>query len=271
METVWLNEMSWVDVEGYLKGSDIILIPIGSTEEHGPAAPLGLDTYVAIAMVEDAARQTGVIATPPIWFGDSSHHLAFPGTISIRTEVLTEYMKDVLRSLIKHGFKKIIVVNGHKGVNLPALQSALRNVKEFEHPDVFFALIDPLKIGAEAALERETKEHHAGELEISHIMYKFPHLIRKERIPVEEPDFEARYSKYMKTDLFKGGISIDIPWSSKEQREFTKSGAMSDASKASAEKGRRYHDKMVKEMVEFIEWLQKRPSGGPDSSPCNGL
>jgi creatinine amidohydrolase len=266
METIWLNEMSWMDVEAYLKTKDIILIPIGSTEEHGPAGPLGLDTYVAIAMVEDAARQTGVISTPPIWFGDSSHHLAFPGTISIRTETLTEYTKDILRSLARHGFKKIVIVNGHKGVNLTALQSAARNLKEFEYPDLFLAIIDPLKIGAEAALERETKEHHAGELEISHIMYKFPHLIKKERIPKEEPDFEGRFSKYMKTDLFKGGISIDIPWSSREQREFTKSGAMSDASRASAEKGKRYHDKMVKEMVEFIEWLKARPAFAPGDS-----
>jgi creatinine amidohydrolase len=268
METVWLNEMSWVDVEEYLKTKSIIMIPIGSTEEHGPAGPLGLDTYVAIAMVEDTANQTGVIATPPIWFGDSSHHLAFPGTISIRTEILTEYMKDVLRSLARHGFKNIVVVNGHKGVNLTALQSAVRNVKEFEYQDVFFAIIDPLNIGAEAALERETREHHAGELEISHLMYKFPTLIKKDKIPKEEPDFEGRYSKYMKTDLFKGGISIDIPWSSREQREFTKSGAMSDASRASKEKGERYHDKMVKEMVEFIEWLKKRPdSPAPPSGP----
>jgi creatinine amidohydrolase len=258
VETVWLNEMTWKDVEDYLTTKDIVLIPIGSTEEHGLGGPLGLDTYVAIAMVEDAARKTGVITTPPIWFGDSSHHLAFPGTISIRTETLMEYVKDVVRSLARHGFKKIIVVNGHKGVNIAAVQSALRNVKEFEFQNVFFALIDPLYIGAKAADERETKEHHAGELEISHLMYKFPHLIKKERIEKEEPDFERLYSKYMKTDLFKGGVSIDIPWSSREQRAFTKSGSMSDATRASSEKGQRYHDRMVSEIVAFIEWLKGR-------------
>lgn len=258
MKTVWLNEMSWTDVEGYLKKNDIILVPVGSTEEHGPAAPLGLDTYVAIAMAEDAARETGVLCTPPIWFGDSTHHLAFPGTISIKTEILTEYVKDVLRSLARHGFKKIIVVNGHKGVNLSALHSATRNVKEFEYQDIFFAVIDPLKIGAEAAKVRKTKEHHAGELEISQILYKYPHLVQKTKLRKEEPDFERRFSKYMKSDLFEGGISIDIPWSSKEQREFTRSGAMSDATKASRRKGETYHNRMVKEMVEFIRWLKRK-------------
>jgi len=253
----WLNEMSWTETEEYLKNNDIVLLPIGSTEQHGPAAPLGLDTYVAIALAEDVAKQTGVISTPPIWFGDSTHHLGFPGTISIRTEILTEYVKDVIRSLAKHGFKKIVIINGHKITNLAALHSAVRNIKEFEFPDLFLAVIDPIKIGIEAAKIRESKEHHAGELEISHLLFKFPDLIKKDKIPKEEPDFESRYSKYMKTDLFKGGISIDIPWSSKEQREFTKTGAMSDASKASKEKGEKYHKEIRKEIVNFIEWLKR--------------
>ncbi len=258
MKTIWLNELSWKKVEKYLKTKDIILLPIGSTEQHGPGAPLGLDTYVAIALVEDVAKRTGVISTPPIWFGDSSHHLEFPGTISIKTETLTEYVKDVIRSLAKHGFKKIIIVNGHKITNLTALHSAVRNVKEFEFPDLFLAIIDPIKIGIEAAKIRESKEHHAGELEISHLMYKFPHLIEKDKLPKEEVDFEKLFSKYQKSDLFKGGVSIDIPWSSKEQKEFTKSGAMSDATKASKEKGEKYHNAMVEEIVEFIEWLKKK-------------
>ena len=258
MNTVWLNEMDWTEVEEYLKNTDIVFIPIGSTEQHGPAAPLGLDTYAAIALVEDVAKETGVISTPPIWFGDSSHHLGFSGTISIKTETLTEYIKDVIRSLAKHGFKKIVIVNGHKITNLVALHSAVRNIKEFEFPDLFLAVIDPIKIGIEAAKIRETKEHHAGELEISHLMYKFPNLIKKDRIPKEEPDFEGIYSNYMKSDLFKGGVSIDIPWSSNEQREFTKSGVMSDATKASKEKGEKYHTEMVKEMVNFVEWLKKK-------------
>ncbi len=257
MNTIWLNEMDWTEIGEYLKDNDIVLIPIGSTEQHGPAAPLGLDTYVAIALVEDVAKQTGVISTPPIWFGDSTHHLGFPGTISIKTETLTEYVKDIIRSLARHGFKKIIIVNGHKITNLTALHSAVRNIKEFEFPDLFLAVVDPVKIGIEAAKVRETKEHHAGELEISHLMYKFPNLIKEDKIPKEEPDFEGRYSRYMKSDLFKSGISIDIPWSSKEQKEFAKSGAMSDATKASREKGEKYHKNMVKEIVEFVEWLKK--------------
>ena len=258
METMWLQDMSWMDVEDYLKDNDIIFVPIGSTEQHGPAAPMGLDTYVSLALVEDVAKQTRVIATPPIWFGDSPHHMAFPGTISIRTETVTAYVKDVIRSLAKHGFKKIVIVNGHKVTNLSALDTAVRNLKEFEFPDLFFAVIDPVKIGIEAAKVRETDEHHAGELEISHMLYKFPYLIRVDRIPESKPNFEERFSKYMKKDLFKGGLSIDMPWSSQEERSFAPSGALSDARKASSEKGEKFHKVMVREMVAFVEWLKMK-------------
>ena len=258
MKTNWLNEMSWTEVEEYLKGSDVVIVPIGSTEQHGPAAPIGLDTYVAIALAEDAAKRTGVIVTPPIWFGDSPHHLAFPGTISIRTEVLSEYVKDVLRSLIRHGFRKIVIINGHKVTNLTPLTAAVRGLKEYEHRDVFFAVIDPIKIGTSASKVKDEKEHHAGELELSQMLYKYPHLVKKDLIPQVEQQFGKLYSKYMQSDLFEGGIYVDIPWSSDEERRFAPKGALSDARKASAEKGREFHEDMVSEIVSFVEWLKKR-------------
>ena len=224
----------------------------------GPAGPLGLDTYVAIALAEDVAKKTGILTTPPIWFGDSTHHLGFAGTISIKTETLTEYLKDVIRSLAKHGFKKIMILNGHKITNLSALHSAARNLKEFELPDVFLAIADPIKVGITASKVRTTNEHHSGELEIAHLMHKYPDLIKKERIPKTNPNFEGLYSRFMKTDLFAGGDSIDIVWSSREQKEFTKTGAMSDATNATPEEGKLYHDAMVKNLVEFVEWLKTK-------------
>lgn len=258
MKTVWLNEMTWQEVEEYLKRSDVVLVPAGSTEQHGPAGPLGLDTYAAIALVEDAAAKTGVVVTPPIWFGDSAHHLGFPGTISIRTETLIAYVSDVLRSLAGGGFRKILIVNGHRGANLPALHTAAANLKEFELPDVFFAVIDPLGIAGEAAELRESKEHHAGEMEMSHVMYKFPDLIRKDRIPHVDVDMEGRYSKYIKSDLFAGGVKMDILISSAEERELAPTGAYCDATKANAEKGKQLHDQMVAEIVTLIEWLREK-------------
>ena len=260
MKSIWLQENSWKEIEEYLRGEKTVIIPIGSTEQHGPGLPLGLDSYVAISLAEDVAKQTGTLLTPPIWFGDSPHHMAFPGTISIRTETLSEYIKDVIRSLVKHGFKNILIINGHKITNLDALHTATRNLKEFEFPEVFMAVIDPIKIGSEVANKvKEEKEHHSGELEASQMLYKYPELVDLKEIPKINPNLEEKYSKFMKSDLFAGGDSIDIVWSSKEQKRFTENtGAFSDASKATKEKGKLYHDEMVRKIIEFIDWLKSK-------------
>ena len=260
-KSVWLNELTWEDVAEYLKKEDIIIFPIGSTEQHGPAGPLGLDTYVAISLAEDVARKTGVLGTPPLWFGDSSHHLGFAGTISLRTETLIAVVRDTAFSLAKHGFRGILIINGHKGANLPALLTATRELREYHMPDVFFAVIDPMKIGRGISHIKEAKEHHCGELEISEVWYKYPHLIKTDRLTKEAPDLRQCFSPFFQDDLFGGGDDIiDIPWTSQEQREFAPSGSLSVSAKASPEKGQRYHDYMVERIAEFIGWLRERRS-----------
>ena len=264
-KSVWLNELTWEDVAEYLKKEDIIIFPIGSTEQHGPAGPLGLDTYVAISLAEDVARKTGVLCTPPLWFGDSSHHLGFAGTISLRTETLIAVVRDTAFSLAKHGFRGILIINGHKGANLPALLTATRELREYHMADVFFAVIDPMKIGRGISHIKEAKEHHCGELEISEVWYKYPHLIKTDRLTKEAPDLRQCFSPFFQDDLFGGGDDIiDIPWTSQEQREFAPSGSLSVSAKASPEKGQRYHDYMVERIAEFIGWLRERRSAITD-------
>lgn len=257
LRSVWLQELTWEDVADYLKTNDIAICPIGSTEQHGPAGPLGVDSYAAIAVAEDAARQAGVLVTPPLWFGDSPHHLEFPGTISLRTETLVAVAKDIIHSLARNGFKKIILVNGHKGANNPALITACRTIHQYELPGVLLALVDPLYIGKGVAHIKEAVEHHAGELEISHVWYKHPHLIKAEKLTAEAVDMKAIASPFAHNDLFFGsGDSIEVFWNSKEQKAFTPSGSFSDSSKASAEKGKEYHEYMVANLVRFIGWLR---------------
>lgn len=258
LSSVWINELTWEDVAVYLKNNDIVIIPAGSTEEHGPAGPLGVDAYAAIALAEDAAKKSGVLVTPPIWFGDSSHHTGFPGTISLRPSTLIEVIKDVSKSLARNGFKKIIIINGHKMANLPALGTAAKELHEYDLPDVFFAVIDPWKIARKISAEiKDTNEHHSGELEISHVWYKHPHLIKKNKLTNFKLDFKKVFGKYSNDDLFgSAGEIIDIPWNSYEQKAFTPSGSFSASNKASPQKGKTYHDYMVNIIVDFIRWLK---------------
>lgn len=263
----WIQELTWEDIRDYLQTNDIVIIPAGSTEEHGPAGPLGVDAYAAIALAEDAAKKTGVVVTPPIWFGDSSHHTGFPGTISLRPSTLIEIIRDVSKSLAKHGFKKILIINGHKMSNLPALVTAAKEMHEYELPNVFFAVIDPWKIGRKISANiKSTNEHHSGELEISHVWYKHPHLIKKDKLTKKTINFEKIFSKYSNPDLFgapPNTETIDIPWASFEQKAFAPDGTFSASIDASAEKGKKYHDYMVNVIVEFITWLKtyKGPIG----------
>ncbi|NLY43158.1 MAG: creatininase family protein [Clostridiaceae bacterium] len=258
LRSVWLNELTWEDVAEYLKTDDTIIFPIGSTEQHGPAGPLGVDTYAAIALAEDAAKEAGVLVVPPLWFGDSPHHLGFPGTISLKTETMVAVVKDVIHSLARNGFKRVLVINGHKGTNLAGLTTACRNLHEYELPDVKIALTDPLFLAGDIAHIKDHREHHAGELEISHVYYKYPHLIKKEKLVDEEVDLQGIFSEYIKADLFgKGGSCVEVFWNSKEQKAFAPNGSFSNSSKASPEKGKVYHEHMVKKLVDFINWFKK--------------
>jgi creatinine amidohydrolase len=271
--SVWLHELTWEEVADYLRERDTILVPFGTTEQHGPAGPLGLDGYVAIGLAEDAARQAGVLAAPPVWYGDSSHHLGFPGTISLRTETLMQIVYDIVRSLARHGFKRILLINGHKMTNLSALSSAARNIREFELPGVLVAVADPMYLARGIArVIKDANEHHAGELEVSQTLYKFPHTVRTEKFSEAHCDFDAVFGKFGNGDLFGGGHdTIEQPWTSHEQRQIAPTGQFSSNLAASAEKGQQYHDYMVGRLVEFLGWWQAYdgPLGqGPAAPPA---
>jgi creatinine amidohydrolase len=106
---VWLQEMRWQEIQQFRdRGGDLALVPVGSVEQHGFHLPLGTDSMVAIRLAEDAAQRTNALVTPPLWFGWSPHHLALPGTISIRPQVLIEVLFDVLSSLATQGFNRFV-------------------------------------------------------------------------------------------------------------------------------------------------------------------
>lgn len=263
MRSVWLHELTWEDVRDYLREKDTILIPFGTTEQHGPAGPLGLDGYVAVGLAEDTARLAQVLVAPPLWYGDSSHHLGFPGTVSLRTETLMQVVYDMVRSLARHGFSKVLMINGHKMTNLPALTSAARNIREFECPGVRIAVADPMYLARGIARKiKESNEHHAGELEVSQVYYKFPHTIKSEQFSTAQCDFEGVFGPFGNGDLFGGGRDfIDQPWTSTEQRQIAPTGQFSSNTAASQEKGKQYHEYMVARLVDFLNWW--RTNDGP--------
>jgi|GEM_PF-580361 len=263
-KSIWLQDITWEQARDYAERDGVVLFPIGATEQHGPAAALGLDTYNAIHITEDVAMKHDLLIVPPLWYGDSSHHGAFPGTISLRSETMIAVLKDVFRSLLRHGLRKIVVVNGHKMSNLPALTIAAKDIHEYEYPESIIAIADPWKIarGIAPKLKGGTVEHHAGILEVSQLLYKRPDLVQTEKLGNRNLSYESIFSSWGVYDLFgkpldPEGNSIDIVWNSSEQRKFVPTGQFSDNSDASHAIGEQYHEYMVGVLGNFVNWLSE--------------
>ena len=256
--SVWMQDLTWQEVEAHLERDRVAIVPIGSTEQHGPAGVLGVDAYVAITLAEDAAKQTGALVAPPVWYGDSSHHGAFPGTLTIRPGTLSLLVTDICSSLARHGFDKIIVINGHKGSNLPALTTAVRELHDRELPEVLFAVADPLHLARSAAPTiKETREHHAGELELSQVHYRVPGSVRMDHLTDAGVDFQQVFGGFVGDDLFgPAPDGADIIFSGEEERRFTPTGSFSSSLGVTEEKGKAYHDHTVGRLVELVEWMR---------------
>jgi creatinine amidohydrolase/Fe(II)-dependent formamide hydrolase-like protein len=114
-----LQEMSWVDVKEYLKTNDMVIIPMGATEQHGPHLPLGTDYYESFGISKLISEKTGVVVAQVLMVGYSIYHSGFPGTLSLKPETMEQVLFETVEVLLKYGFRRFMFLNYHGGNIIP--------------------------------------------------------------------------------------------------------------------------------------------------------
>lgn len=253
--SVWIQDNSWDELAARRDAAKgVVIIPVGSTEQHGSHLPLGTDTMVAMMLAEDGAKEAGVVTAPPLWFGWSPHHMVLPGTITVRPEVLIEVLYDVIDSLHKHGFTKFVVINGHRIVNIPWMQiSAERAQRQL---GVKVVLFDPAYMSKEiVAGLGYGPVGHSEEIETSHMMHKNPHLVHLDKA-ADNP--HAKHELYSVDPAFAGDTLCYVPSTMKDMQKSVDAagGTTGSPTKSSAAKDKVYHEHLVGNLVKVIRQLQ---------------
>jgi len=249
------DELTWPEVNEAVAIGKIPIIPTGSVEQHGHHLPLKVDHLCATAVATEAARLRPEfsLVLPPVSYGYVHHVMDFPGSLNIHYEHFIQYLLDICKSLAYHGFKKIIIVNGHgSNQNLVDLV-ARRVILETDASCVFCGWWQLLKVNPN--FDKEWRESifpggcsHAGELETSMMLHLAPESVRKNQIKSEIARTNKMDSKYIWGDLFaKGPIGL-FEWTS----QYSDSGVMGEAEKATAMKGKIVFEEITRNLAEFI-------------------
>lgn len=261
-KSVWYHELSWPEIVEQTKVCDIILLPVGSIEMHGPHCPVGSDSLNSQKIAELVAKKTGVLVAPPIWYGAHMYmQYGFPGTVPIRSDVLKQFVKDVITGLVKNGFKKVIILNAHgqQWVYVGALHELALETKAFIAVATWWELI-------KKTIDEVCETHfvHADETETSVALALYPELVDMSKASKETAPSVVDKKWYGGPTGMpeEGGFPGHNITHSFFQVDMYKLGILGDATKASREKGEKIVKAVVDKLSEFIEELKsKYPPG----------
>jgi len=239
-----LAEVSWVEAQKILKKEDTVLMPVGSTEQHGPHCPLGTDHITADAVANMVGDRVNLPVLPVVPVGISSHHRQFPGTLWAPPAVFRDYIKAIILSASSHGPRKFLIVNGHGG-NTPSLKEVSEDLRSDDEIFVAIATAYPAKL-----------DGHAGEDETSLMLYLRQELVDMKKA-VDTKQNEALAGIGMKTQKVGpaefGWDTIDLS----PTGVFGAAGKTIKATKATPEHGKEMLGAHVDELCVFAQELKK--------------
>jgi len=188
-DVMW-GERTREEIPLWAEKGTVVIVPIGSIEQHGAALPINTDNDTVEYVAQRAARlldDTPVLVTPLIPFGVSPHHMEFPGTITFSVETVVRVLREVCSCIVAHGFERILILSGHGGnrdtVKAAALEMTHTMHRQIEADCWFYFVSDLIKEVREGPVDTVG---HAGEMEASCIMALSPESVRRDRMVLVE-------------------------------------------------------------------------------------
>ncbi|WP_135822144.1 creatininase family protein [Halostella litorea] len=242
---MYLADEAWPDLESYFESESLALVPLGSTEQHGPHLPEGTDHLIAEAYAREAAERTGYLCTPTINVGVSPHHRQFHGTMWADAPAFRAYVESVARNLTYHGIDRIVFVNAHGG-NVDHLREVGRRLRDDGTAyAVEWMWDESIPDLVDEAFDQNGP--HGGPKETAMIQHLHPELVHDDRL----------------ADARDGGIASveDAETVKHGARTFydaidnTNNGVLGDQTDATAEKGEQLFEAASEQLVALADWL----------------
>ena len=246
------EEMSSPEIDKLDRDRTVLLLPLGSVEQHSNHMPVGTDTILAHEVSRAAAARASraaVVVLPPPWYGFSAHHMRFAGTVTLPAATLIELAQHIADSLIAHDFRRLLIVNGHGG-NGGSIDVMASELGHRHYGRARIAALTYFQLAREeiAALRKSPGGGmgHAGEFETAMMMHLRPDLVKADRAVTVYPD---PGSSYLNTDLLASSpvrTYLDF-------KDLSPTGVLGDPSHASPEAGSRYFTTVVDALARFID------------------
>jgi creatinine amidohydrolase len=242
------NRLTWAEMNEAIAMQKVVILPTGSTEQHGRHLPLDVDVFLAESVCLEVGRRAPdqVLVLPSIAYGLNLHHIDFPGTIHIEPEVFIAFGLNITKSVAYHGFKKILIVNGH-GSNTPLIDLIAR--KTVLETDSLCAALSyfSLAIAAFNQIKDTPVMAHADEFETSLYLHLAPERVQLDKAGTGDDIM----GKYMSSDsTYNYPVRFNDFWG-----RWTQLGVHGDATTATAAKGEVIFEAAVTGLLELVnEW-----------------